>query len=159
MIKCVTAEEFVVKCHGLKSKKHSPPLDLYVKAMDWKNNIPQTKPGSVPYYNGTLYGCTRKEDRTIRLKIHNTVMRDVVMRKPASEALNYKSDLRLIMDVERRITDKIWRVELMYAYSAEKEAESNKPKQPSYKKRKFNGVSAPQCKTGYVSVVKMESKQ
>eukprot|EP01084_Bolivina_argentea_P275545 469950_1 len=159
LVQCTSVEEMVRKVHGSKVKKHSPPMRMYVKGLEWNRIVKEPKNGDEePWYNGTLYGCSNPELSGVRLKVKDKVMREVIMLKPASQARNYKSDLALMMDVTDRIEDKFWNVELMYAFVANKAEESNKKvgQPPAKKKRKKNNSAAPQCVTGYISVISMK---
>ncbi len=91
------------------------------------------------------------------MKIIDEVMVKTIVLKPACEGRNIQNDFNLILDIEERITEKFWNVELMYAYCPKKTEEFNEAQlnqQPPKKKRKLNNTK--QCRTGYIKVIKME---
>eukprot|EP01084_Bolivina_argentea_P275546 469951_1 len=151
-------EAFIRETHGLKTKKHSREITVYVKSLQWTGLIQEPKNDEEdPWYNGTGYLCSTPDLPGVRLKIKDKVMREVIMLKPASEARNYKSDLELLEDVTERIEDKFWKVELMYCYNKKKADENNqRQSEPPRKRRKLNQDAAPQCVTGYSSITKMK---
>eukprot|EP01084_Bolivina_argentea_P297009 511621_1 len=150
-----TLVSFVKETHGLKVKKFSKPLKVYCKMLGWKGIRMQPKTvEEEPWWNGTGFFCDTKDSKSIRLKIKNNVMKDLIVLKPACEAVNYASDFELFNDARKRITNKDWIVELMYVY-CEKQAEKSNSKEPPRKKQKISGASVPQCVTGYINIISM----
>eukprot|EP01084_Bolivina_argentea_P304184 525269_1 len=143
VVLCASIEEFIRETYGSTTNKYSGEMKIFFKCIYWDRFIIRYHP-RFDYkcvYNGKCCVSSACDSCGVRVSFKNKFMTQKIIFKPASELAQYNSNMihQLQLNVNQRLINKFWKVNLMFEYSKQRHWKSciwqNKPER---KRRKLS---------------------